>query len=105
MDTKKINADHKRAEKFLLEYAKGTYGRCDKHNKITKAKVKKFLKLATMDDIKEALWFDNKGMHSELIADIGTDNEGAIELEDLIHNVIKPDDDEDIVIPDYYTVR
>jgi hypothetical protein len=76
-----------KTETFLLEYAKGIYGKFGERIDITKQVVKKFMEKSSKSDMEEVLiYLDFK---DEMIDDKG----GASDLEDWIYYVINKEDD------------
>ena len=89
MKIKKLAKLHKDTEAFLLDYASGKYGNA-KTFKITKKVVKDFMEKANEFDLEEALSYIE--FKNEMLADLGTDEEGASDLEDWIKHVINKEE-------------
>lgn len=92
MKIKELKKLHDDAEKFLLAYAAGEYGKCGDDIDITPEVVATCMEKASADDLDEILSYNTPNIIAELMKDKDTDLAGASDLEDYIRYILNKDE-------------
>jgi len=93
MKIDKLNKLYNETKTFLLDYANNKYGKCNDLIIVTPTIVQEFLDNASEFDLEEILSYTTPEIIAAMLAEKGTETEGASDLEDYINYVINKDED------------